>query len=161
MNIQELGVTSAASTISYLDNAVVYVGSSYGDSQLVKLNGAPDANGSYVEVRRLSVRSFLVGYRERHETDRNCRYEDSQLVKLIGAQTGCIWRGDDACSPIADGKTERMRVGASLLPTGSLGTDLSGVEALRSRALRPLLPQTLAAQQGGLQCTTRLLYPPC
>lgn len=51
MNIQELGVTSAASTISYLDNAVVYVGSSYGDSQLVKLNGTPDANGSYVEVR--------------------------------------------------------------------------------------------------------------
>jgi DNA damage-binding protein 1 len=59
MNIQELGVTSAASTISYLDNAVVYVGSSYGDSQLVKLNGAPDANGSYVEVRLLSVQSFL------------------------------------------------------------------------------------------------------
>ncbi|CAH9076420.1 unnamed protein product [Cuscuta epithymum] len=45
-----LGETSIASTISYLDNAVVYVGSSYGDSQLIKLNFQPDAKGSYVEV---------------------------------------------------------------------------------------------------------------
>ncbi|KAL4189515.1 hypothetical protein AMTRI_Chr08g165760 [Amborella trichopoda] len=45
-----LGETSVASTISYLDNAFVYVGSSYGDSQLIKLNLQPDAKGSYVEV---------------------------------------------------------------------------------------------------------------
>uniref|UniRef100_A0A1D1YWE8 DNA damage-binding protein 1 n=2 Tax=Anthurium amnicola TaxID=1678845 RepID=A0A1D1YWE8_9ARAE len=50
LRIEHLGETSVASTISYLDNAVVYVGSSYGDSQLIKLNMQPDAKGSYVEV---------------------------------------------------------------------------------------------------------------
>ncbi|WOL18645.1 DNA damage-binding protein 1 [Canna indica] len=50
LKIEHLGETSVASTISYLDNAVVYVGSSYGDSQLIKLNLQPDAKGSYVEV---------------------------------------------------------------------------------------------------------------
>ncbi|XP_031500678.1 DNA damage-binding protein 1 [Nymphaea colorata] len=45
-----LGETSIASTISYLDNAFVFIGSSYGDSQLIKLNLQPDAKGSYVEV---------------------------------------------------------------------------------------------------------------
>ncbi|KAG9145181.1 hypothetical protein Leryth_008967 [Lithospermum erythrorhizon] len=50
LKIELLGETSIASTISYLDNAVVFVGSSYGDSQLVKLNLHPDPKGSYVEV---------------------------------------------------------------------------------------------------------------
>ncbi|KVH77823.1 Cleavage/polyadenylation specificity factor, A subunit, C-terminal [Cynara cardunculus var. scolymus] len=50
LKIELLGETSIASTISYLDNAFVYVGSSYGDSQLIKLNLQPDAKGSYVEV---------------------------------------------------------------------------------------------------------------
>ncbi|XVF45973.1 hypothetical protein PTKIN_Ptkin02bG0250700 [Pterospermum kingtungense] len=50
LKIELLGETSIASTISYLDNAYVYVGSSYGDSQLIKLNLQPDAKGSYVEV---------------------------------------------------------------------------------------------------------------
>ncbi|KAH7654344.1 DNA damage-binding protein 1 [Dioscorea alata] len=50
LKIEELGETSVASTLSYLDNGVVYVGSSYGDSQIIKLNTQPDAKGSYVEV---------------------------------------------------------------------------------------------------------------
>ncbi|KAL1805820.1 hypothetical protein ACET3Z_028888 [Daucus carota] len=50
LKIELLGETSIASTISYLDNAFVYVGSSYGDSQLIKLNLQPDAKGSYVEA---------------------------------------------------------------------------------------------------------------
>ncbi|KAF5752708.1 hypothetical protein HS088_TW01G00624 [Tripterygium wilfordii] len=50
LKIELLGETSVASTISYLDNAFVYIGSSYGDAQLVKLNLQPDAKGSYVEV---------------------------------------------------------------------------------------------------------------
>ncbi|XP_022954780.1 DNA damage-binding protein 1 [Cucurbita moschata] len=50
LKIELLGETSIASTISYLDNAFVYIGSSYGDSQLVKLNVQPDTKGSYVEV---------------------------------------------------------------------------------------------------------------
>ncbi|KAK8563210.1 hypothetical protein V6N13_018256 [Hibiscus sabdariffa] len=50
LKIELLGETSIASTISYLDNAVVFIGSSYGDSQVIKLNLQPDAKGSYVEV---------------------------------------------------------------------------------------------------------------
>lgn len=50
LKVEVLGETSAASTISYLDNGYVYVGSSYGDSQLIKLNLQPDQNGSYVSV---------------------------------------------------------------------------------------------------------------
>jgi len=34
LKIEPLGETSIASTISYLDNAFVYIGSSYGDSQV-------------------------------------------------------------------------------------------------------------------------------
>ena len=34
LKIELLGETSIASTISYLDNAVVFIGSSYGDSQV-------------------------------------------------------------------------------------------------------------------------------
>ncbi|KAL0699191.1 hypothetical protein Bca4012_055313 [Brassica carinata] len=50
LKMELLGETSIASTISYLDNAVVFIGSSYGDSQLIKLNMQPDASGSYVEI---------------------------------------------------------------------------------------------------------------
>ncbi|CAJ2677173.1 DNA damage-binding protein 1 [Trifolium pratense] len=50
LKLEPLGETSIASTISYLDNAFVYIGSSYGDSQLIKLNLQPDAKGSHVEV---------------------------------------------------------------------------------------------------------------
>ncbi|KAK8522408.1 hypothetical protein V6N13_115377 [Hibiscus sabdariffa] len=50
LKIELLGETSIASTISYLDNACVFIGSSYGDSQLIKLNPQPDAKGSFVEV---------------------------------------------------------------------------------------------------------------
>lgn len=36
LKLQALGRTSIASTISYLDNAVVFVGSTGGDSQLIR-----------------------------------------------------------------------------------------------------------------------------
>ncbi|KAI3709967.1 hypothetical protein L2E82_39738 [Cichorium intybus] len=47
-----LGETSIASTISYLNNGFVYVGSSYGDSQLVKSNLQPDTKGSLEVLKR-------------------------------------------------------------------------------------------------------------
>uniref|UniRef100_A0A7N0V777 DNA damage-binding protein 1 n=1 Tax=Kalanchoe fedtschenkoi TaxID=63787 RepID=A0A7N0V777_KALFE len=50
LKLELLGETSIPSTISYLDNGYVYVGSSYGDSQLIKLNLHPDSKGSFVEV---------------------------------------------------------------------------------------------------------------
>lgn len=49
-HIEALGQTSCASSISYLDNGVVFIGSAFGDSQLVKLNPERDESGSYVEV---------------------------------------------------------------------------------------------------------------
>jgi len=51
LKMQTLGETSCASTISYLDAGVVFVGSSFGDSQLIRLNQDCDQTGSYVEVR--------------------------------------------------------------------------------------------------------------
>ena len=50
LQLDSLGTTSAASTLSYLDNSVVFVGSTWGDSQLIRLRPAPDAAGSFVEV---------------------------------------------------------------------------------------------------------------
>ena len=41
LKTEPLGCISAPSTISYLDNGVVYVGSSFGDSQLVRFPFQP------------------------------------------------------------------------------------------------------------------------
>ncbi len=43
--IDSLGVTSISTSLNYLDNGMVYVGSAYGDSQLIKLH-APSAGKS-------------------------------------------------------------------------------------------------------------------
>ncbi|TMW57264.1 hypothetical protein Poli38472_003189 [Pythium oligandrum] len=48
--LEMLGETSVASCLSYLDNGVVFVGSSFGDSQLIKLNPESDESGSYITV---------------------------------------------------------------------------------------------------------------
>eukprot|EP00281_Chroomonas_sp_CCMP1168_P025534 CAMPEP_0206228886 /NCGR_PEP_ID=MMETSP0047_2-20121206/9404_1 /ASSEMBLY_ACC=CAM_ASM_000192 /TAXON_ID=195065 /ORGANISM="Chroomonas mesostigmatica_cf, Strain CCMP1168" /LENGTH=1100 /DNA_ID=CAMNT_0053652151 /DNA_START=70 /DNA_END=3372 /DNA_ORIENTATION=+ len=50
LKLEVLGQTSCATTISYLDSGVVFVGSSFGDSQLIKLHADKDDNGSYLEV---------------------------------------------------------------------------------------------------------------
>ncbi|RHY28438.1 hypothetical protein DYB32_005979 [Aphanomyces invadans] len=51
ISLDVLGETSIASTLSYLDNGVVFVGSSFGDSQLVKLHPTRDpTTNSYLEV---------------------------------------------------------------------------------------------------------------
>ncbi|CAM9860641.1 unnamed protein product [Discosporangium mesarthrocarpum] len=49
-HVEALGETSSASTISYLDNGVVFIGSAFGDSQLIKLNPEKNAEGTYIEV---------------------------------------------------------------------------------------------------------------
>ncbi|CAM9422865.1 unnamed protein product, partial [Hapterophycus canaliculatus] len=49
-HIEALGETSCASSISYLDNGVVFIGSAFGDSQLIKLNPEKDDLGTYIEV---------------------------------------------------------------------------------------------------------------
>lgn len=50
LNIELLGEVSIPECLTYLDNGVVFIGSHFGDSQLVKLNASPDENGSYVTV---------------------------------------------------------------------------------------------------------------
>jgi DNA damage-binding protein 1 len=53
LKLETLGRTSQAATISYLDSGVVFIGSSYGDSQLIKLHSqakGPAGEESYLEV---------------------------------------------------------------------------------------------------------------
>mmetsp|Transcript_28073 Transcript_28073/g.43830 ORF Transcript_28073/g.43830 Transcript_28073/m.43830 type:complete len:992 (-) Transcript_28073:1819-4794(-) len=50
LKLDMLGETSCATTISYLDSGVVFIGSSFGDSQLIKLHPDKDENGSNIEV---------------------------------------------------------------------------------------------------------------
>lgn len=45
-----LGHTTIASSVTYLENGVVYIGSQYGDSQLIRLRPEADAAGSFVDV---------------------------------------------------------------------------------------------------------------
>lgn len=47
---QVVGTTSIASSISYLDSGIVYIGSAMGDSQLIKLSDETFENGSNVRV---------------------------------------------------------------------------------------------------------------
>lgn len=49
LKLEPLGQTSSPSALAYLDSGVLYVGSSTGDSQLVRLHSQADASGSYVE----------------------------------------------------------------------------------------------------------------
>ena len=72
LKMQTLGETSCASTISYLDAGVVFIGSSFGDSQLIRLNQDCDQQtGSYIEV---SSSSYVSGLRWHHHT--SCRISD-------------------------------------------------------------------------------------
>jgi len=50
IKVERVGEANCASTLSYLDNGVVYLGSSGGDSQLLLMKPEPDENGGYIEV---------------------------------------------------------------------------------------------------------------
>ncbi|KAG5189499.1 hypothetical protein JKP88DRAFT_353064 [Tribonema minus] len=50
VHVEALGETSCASCITYIDEGVAYVGSTGGDSQLIRLMETPGEDGSYVEV---------------------------------------------------------------------------------------------------------------
>lgn len=49
LSIEKLGETSIPSAISYLDNGYVYIGSTFGDSQLIRLSKEKQQD-SYIEV---------------------------------------------------------------------------------------------------------------
>ena len=48
--VELIGETSVASTVSYVDNGFVFVGSVFADSQLVKLLEEPGPSGSFLKV---------------------------------------------------------------------------------------------------------------
>ena len=50
IKVEYLGLTNIAESLTYLDNSVVYVGSRFGDSQLVRLNTEADSSGSFVQA---------------------------------------------------------------------------------------------------------------
>ncbi|TDH74292.1 uncharacterized protein CCR75_001185 [Bremia lactucae] len=50
VHLQVLGETTIASCLSYLDHGVVFIGSTFGDSQLIKLNPNRNDQGSYLDV---------------------------------------------------------------------------------------------------------------
>lgn len=50
IKLELLGEISIPHCITYLDNAVVFIGSKLGDSQLIKLLTEPDENGYFVQV---------------------------------------------------------------------------------------------------------------
>lgn len=62
LTLEKLGQTSQASALSYLDNGVVYVGSCFGDSQLVQLLTEVE-DGSFVkEIERFSSLGPIVDF---------------------------------------------------------------------------------------------------
>ncbi len=62
MTLEKLGQTSQASTLSYLDNGVVYVGSAFGDSQLVRLLTEPEDGCFVKEMERYSNLGPIVDF---------------------------------------------------------------------------------------------------
>ncbi|ORX90414.1 hypothetical protein K493DRAFT_409889 [Basidiobolus meristosporus CBS 931.73] len=54
LKLERLGETSVGTCIVYLDNSYAFIGSHFGDSQLIKLNSLPNEDGDFIEV----VQSF-------------------------------------------------------------------------------------------------------
>ncbi|CAJ0931428.1 unnamed protein product, partial [Mesorhabditis belari] len=50
IKVEVLGRCSFAECLCYIDNGVVYVGSRFGDSQLIRLNQEPNSSGSFVSI---------------------------------------------------------------------------------------------------------------
>lgn len=50
LKIEALGKVTAASCVSYLDEGVAFVGSHFGDSQVIRLSTEPLSDGTFVEV---------------------------------------------------------------------------------------------------------------
>lgn len=48
--VELLGETSIPECVVYLDNGVVFIGSRFGDSQLVRLRSEPCPDGSYISL---------------------------------------------------------------------------------------------------------------
>ncbi|PNT71609.1 hypothetical protein BRADI_2g32134v3, partial [Brachypodium distachyon] len=75
-------ITSIASTISYLDSSLVYIGSRFGDSQLIKLNIQADASASFVEILEQFMNTGPIVYFCVVDTERRGQ---GQVITCSGA----------------------------------------------------------------------------
>jgi DNA damage-binding protein 1 len=80
--LQDMGVTVATSSISYLDNGVVFLGSAFGDPQVVRLLTEPDAENNFFEV--VEVQANLAPVLDFVCVDLENRGQD-QIVACCGA----------------------------------------------------------------------------
>ena len=103
LKIERLGETSIPSTLSYLDNGVVFVGRAYGDSQLIKLHAEKshiDKNGNPTYVQILEEFTNLGPIVDFSFVDLE-RHGQGQVVTCSGAfKDGSSPRGIKAASAL-------------------------------------------------------------
>ena len=133
LSVERLGYTSIASTLAYLDNGVVFVGSTFGDNQLVRLVAEPDEDGHFVQVLEHYPNHGPIGDMVVVDSDHD---GPSRLVTCSGSYK--------------DGSIRVIRSGVGLFEQASLEiSGLTGVWALReheSAAFDSLLVQSFIAE---------------
>ncbi len=108
-----IGVTSFAETISYLDHGVVFIGSTFGDSQLIKLHAHDSSNGA-IEV--LDTYTNIGPILDMCLVDNNAAGGQKQLVTCSGAYK--------------DGSLRIIRSGIGIHEQASL--EISGIKGIWS-----------------------------
>jgi DNA damage-binding protein 1 len=112
--IDTLGVTSIAENLAYLGDGRAYVGSIFGDSQLIRLLHERDEAGSNIEV--LSSHTNIGPIRDMCLVDNDKQGGQRQLVTCSGAYK--------------DGSLRIIRSGIGLQEQASL--EVAGIKALWS-----------------------------
>ncbi|KAI8822007.1 DNA damage-binding protein 1a-like protein [Fimicolochytrium jonesii] len=115
--IDPLGETSIPSAIAYLSHSYTFVGSHFGDSQLVQLSQQPNGRGNFVEV----VRDF----------QNLAPITDFCVVDVEKQGQGQVVA---CCGGYKDGSLRVVRNGVGIEVLGSLNDvpDLTGIWSLRS-----------------------------
>lgn len=112
--IDTLGITSIAENLTYLGDGLVFVGSIFGDSQLIKLHPQKDQDGSNVEV--LAVHANIGPIKDMCLVDNDKQGGQRQLVTCSGAYK--------------DGSLRVIRSGIGLQEQASL--EVAGIKGLWS-----------------------------
>ena len=122
LTLEELGTTVAASSLSYLDNGVVFVGSALGDSQVLRLLGERDAEtGALFEV--LEVQANLAPIADFACVDLEGQGQD-QVVACCGA--------------LKDGTLRVIRNGVGVIVEADLPLpNITGVWSMRASSAAP------------------------
>ncbi|KHN84948.1 DNA damage-binding protein 1 [Toxocara canis] len=109
LKVELLGETSIPECVVYLDNGVVFIGSRFGDSQLVRLRMEPSANGSYISLMDTYVNLAPI--------------RDMVVINADGQQQVITCSG-----AFKDGSLRIIRNGIGIEELASV--DLPGVKAL-------------------------------